>query len=90
MKKYKQAYGTLSIKTLVDAVYGSYGNYSYCKENGITLYMKYSGYYKETKKNKFISIHLNRGEKNINLSLKRNRLIKNYIFKKSNTSQSSL
>ena len=47
MEKYKQVYGQLPKKTPADAGYGSYDNYSYCKENGIELYMKYSGYYKE-------------------------------------------
>lgn len=41
---------------MVDAGYESYDNYSYCKENNIELYMKYSGYFKKrkkTEKNKF-------------------------------------
>ena len=68
MEKYKQAYGELPHKTPADAGYGSYDNYSYCKENGIELYMKYSGYYKErekaTQKNQFKLIHFKRDEKN--------------------------
>ncbi len=47
MEKYREAYGTLPKKTPADAGYGSYDNYSYCRENDIQLYMKYSGYYKE-------------------------------------------
>lgn len=66
MEKYKQAYGKLPKKTPTDAGYGSYDNYSYCKENGIELYMKYSEYYKEkekkTNKNKFQTCHLDRTE----------------------------
>ena len=50
MKKYKEAYGKLPKRTPADAGYGSYDNYSYCKENNIELYMKYSGYYKEKEK----------------------------------------
>ena len=50
MEKYKSAYGRLSKKIPTDAGYGSYDNYSYCKENNIELYMKYSGYYKSQEK----------------------------------------
>lgn len=68
MEKYKQVYGQLPKKTPADAGYGSYDNYSYCKENGIELYMKYSGYYKEkektTQKNQFKLIHFKRDENN--------------------------
>ncbi len=68
MEKYKQAYGCLPTKTPADAGYGSYDNYSYCRENGIGLYMKYSGYYKEkektTEKNKYQLKHLKRDENN--------------------------
>ncbi|WP_270640775.1 transposase, partial [Longibaculum muris] len=68
MKKYKEAYGKLPKRTPADAGYGSYDNYSYCKENNIELYMKYSGYYKErekaTQKNQFKLIHFKRDEKN--------------------------
>jgi len=66
MEKYKAAYGELPKKTPADAGYGSYENYSYCKENGIELYMKYSGYYKEkektTDKNKFNKSQMKRTE----------------------------
>ena len=68
MEKYKQTYGELPHKTPADTGYGSYDNYSYCKENGIELYMKYSGYYKErekaTQKNQYKLIHFKRDEKN--------------------------
>jgi transposase len=62
MKKYYAAYGEYPKKTPADAGYGSYDNYKFCKENGIELFMKYSGYYKEnekvTDKNRFKSIHM--------------------------------
>lgn len=68
MEKYKEAYGRLPKKTPADAGYGSCDNYSYCKENKIELYMKYSGYYKEkektTKKNQFKTRHFKRDENN--------------------------
>lgn len=64
MEQYKERYGSLPIKTPADAGYGSFDNYSYCKENGIKLYMKYSGYYKEkektNEKNQFKKEHLER------------------------------
>jgi len=66
MEKYKKAYGKLPAKTPADAGYGSYENYSYCKENNIELYMKYSGYYQEKEKkketNKFQKNQLERTE----------------------------
>lgn len=66
MEKYKQAYGNLPSKTPADAGYGSYDNYSYCKENNIDLYMKHSGYYKDKEKtndkNRFQTKHLERSE----------------------------
>ena len=66
MEKYKKAYGSIPKKTPADAGYGSYDNYSYCKENNIELYMKYSGYYKEkekvTDKNRFKSVHFTKNE----------------------------
>lgn len=66
MEKYKKTYGKLPKKTPADAGYGSYDNYSYCKENGIELYMKYSGYNKENEKtndkNKFKKTHMKRTE----------------------------
>ena len=43
-------YGKLPLKTSADAGYGSYDNYMYCRENGIELFMKYPGYYEESKK----------------------------------------
>lgn len=50
MEGYHLAYGKHPGKTPADAGYGSYDNYSYCKENGIELYMKYSSYKKEQEK----------------------------------------
>lgn len=68
MEKYRKAYGELPKKTPADAGYGSYDNYRYCQDNGIELYMKYSGYYKEkektTQKNRFKLIHFQRDENN--------------------------
>ena len=59
MKGYEMAYGTYPKKTPADAGYGSYDNYTFCKENGIELYMKYNTYRKEqektTDKNRFKS-----------------------------------
>lgn len=57
MEGYHQAYGTFPKMTPADAGYGSYDNYSYCKENGMELYMKYPNYRAEqnrfTDKNRF-------------------------------------
>ena len=50
MEKYKLMHGKLPLKTPADAGYGSYDNYMYCRENGIELFMKYPGYYEESKK----------------------------------------
>lgn len=66
MEKYKKAYGKLPKKTPADAGYGSFDNYSYCKENNIELYMKYPGYYveheKTTEKNRFKKNQMKRTE----------------------------
>lgn len=62
LQGYENAYGKLPRKTPADAGYGSFDNYSYCKENGIDLYMKYPMYQKEkekvTDKNRFKSYNL--------------------------------
>ena len=50
LEGYHMSYGEYPKKTPTDAGYGSYDNYSYCKEHGIGLYMKYSGYRKEQEK----------------------------------------
>ena len=50
LEGYHMSYGKYPEKTPADAGYGSYDNYSYCKEHGIELYMKYSGYRKEQEK----------------------------------------
>lgn len=50
MEKYHRAYGTFPKKTPADAGYGSYDNYTYCKTNGIELWLKYSGQEREKKK----------------------------------------
>jgi len=46
--------------------YGSYDNYMYCRENGIELFVKYPGYYEESKKtndkNRFRASHFERTE----------------------------
>lgn len=47
MEGYHLAYGDYPSKTPADAGYGSYDNYSYCKEHGIELFMKYNTYRKE-------------------------------------------
>ena len=66
MEKYKVMYGKLPLKTPADAGYGSYDNYMYCRENGIELFMKYPGYYEESKKtndkNRFRASHFERTE----------------------------
>ena len=60
------SYGKLTLKTPADAGYGSYDNYMYCRENGIELFMKYPGYYEESKKtndkNRFRASHFERTE----------------------------
>lgn len=50
MEGYQMAYGRLPQKTPADAGYGSFDNYSYCKEHGIELYMKYPMFRKEKEK----------------------------------------
>ena len=66
MEKYKLMYGKLPLKTPADAGYGSYDNYMYCRENSIELFMKYPGYYEESKKtndkNRFRASHFERTE----------------------------
>lgn len=66
MEKYYEAYGSYPKKTPADAGYGSFDNYSYCKEHNIELYMKYAGYYKEkektNEKNRFKKPHMKRTE----------------------------
>ena len=66
MESYQKAYGSYPEKTPADAGYGSYDNYSYCKEHGIELYMKYSTMRKEddkiTDKNRFKSYMMKRDE----------------------------
>lgn len=66
MEKHYRNYGSYPLKTPADAGYGSYDNYRYCKDHGIELYMKYSGYEKKkekiTDKNRFRLIHLPKDE----------------------------
>ena len=50
MEGYHTAYGRFPKKTPADAGYGSFDNYSFCKENKIELYMKYNTYRKEQEK----------------------------------------
>lgn len=68
MKGYYEAYGEYPSRTPADAGYGSFDNYSFCKENGIELYMKYSGQRKQeektTEKNRFKTYKFERNEKN--------------------------
>lgn len=68
MKGYHEAYGKYPRKTPADAGYGSYDNYSFCKENGIELYMKYSGQRKQSEKitdeNRFKTWAFSRNENN--------------------------
>lgn len=67
MKGYYKAYGEYPKKTPADAGYGSYDNYSFCKEHNIGLYMKYADYRKEkmkcTDKNRFRQYKMKRNEK---------------------------
>ena len=62
MEGYHLAYGKYPTKTPADAGYGSYDNYSYCKEHKIELYMKYNTYKKEhdniNDKNRFKSYRM--------------------------------
>lgn len=50
VEEYYQIYGEYPKRTPADAGYGSYDNYSYCKEHNIELYMKFNSYEKEKKK----------------------------------------
>ena len=67
MEGYYMSYGEYPEKIPTDAGYGSYDNYTYCKEHHIGLYMKYSGYRKEqeriTDKNRFKSYQMRPDEK---------------------------
>jgi hypothetical protein len=60
MEQHFKNYGSYPKRTGADAGYGCYDNYKFCKDNGIELYMKYSGYeakkMKKTEKNMFRSI----------------------------------
>lgn len=64
MEGYYTAYGFYPIITPADAGYGSYDNYSYCKEHNIELFMKYNTYAKEqekvTDKNRFKNYNMNK------------------------------
>lgn len=67
MEGYNMAYGDYPTKTPADAGYGSYDNYSYCKEHHIELFMKYNTYRKEqekaTDKNRFKSYQMKPNER---------------------------
>lgn len=68
LEKYADQYGEYPERVPADAGYGSYDNYSYCKENGIQLMMKYSGQEKEkkiTETNKFRSYAFPRTEEGV-------------------------
>lgn len=62
MEGYHMAYGKYPCKTPADAGYGSFENYSYCKEHEIDLYMKYSTLRKQQEelndKNRFKSYQM--------------------------------
>ena len=66
MEKHYTNYGSYPLKTPADAGYGSYDNYKFCKDHGIELYMKYSGYEKKREKisdkNRFKAIHFLKDE----------------------------
>lgn len=66
MEGYYRAYGKYPEKTPADAGYGSYDNYTYAKEKGIGLYMKYAGLRKEQEpisdKNRFRSYKMKKDE----------------------------
>lgn len=68
MKGYYEAYGKYPLKTPADAGYGSFDNYSFCKEKEIELFMKYSGQRKQmektTDKNRFKTWKFERNEHN--------------------------
>lgn len=68
MKGYYEAYGKYPLKTPADAGYGSFDNYSFCKENEIGVFMKYSGQRKQmektTDKNRFKTWKFERNEHN--------------------------
>lgn len=66
MEGYYEAYGEYPEKTPADAGYGSYDNYTYAKEKGIGLYMKYSGMRREqepvTDENRFRGYNMKKDE----------------------------
>lgn len=66
MEGYHRAYKKYPSKTPADAGYGSYDNYTYAKEKGIGLYMKYSGLRREQEpvsdKNRFRSCNMKKDE----------------------------
>ena len=52
MEQHFLNYGSYPKRTGADAGYGNYDNYKYCKDHGIELFMKYSGYEKKKEKPK--------------------------------------
>lgn len=64
MEQHFRNYGIYPERTPADGGYGCFDNYRYCREKGIGLYMKYSGYEKKkektTDKNRFKAAHFGR------------------------------
>ena len=50
MDRFKSLYSFMPKYPIGDAGYGNFDNYSYCKENGLELYLKYNYYAKEKTK----------------------------------------
>ena len=68
VEKYADLYCSYPRRVPADAGYGSYDNYSYCREHGIELMMKYPGQQKEqkiTEKTKFRSWAFSKTEEGI-------------------------
>ena len=52
LEQHFKNYGSYPKRTGADAGYGGYDNYKFCKDHGIELFMKYSGYEKKKEKPK--------------------------------------
>lgn len=53
MEKYRRIYGKYPQYPVADAGYGSYNNYLYCEEHGMSKYMKFTMFSKESSDRKY-------------------------------------
>jgi len=81
LESFKKHYGFMPEELTADAGYGSYKNYEYLIENGITPYVKHSLFYKETKQKKAKSLNVESQKKPSNTAVtnSRNQELKDYV-----------